>query len=114
MKTPNNTGPSAARSWRVVALTPVGVLVGVSVAYAVAAVIGVTLDPATGPGPSFVERLIIWSVASLAWLAPPVGAVLLARRPARAGSRSGLAALIVGSALLAATIALSVWAIVVP
>ena len=106
--------PYAGRAWAVLALTPVGVVAGVAVAYAVAAVIGVTLDPATGPGPNFVERLIIWSVASVVWLAAPFGAVLLARRPARVGSRSGIAALIVGSVILAAAVALSVWAIAFP
>jgi len=35
------------RAWIMVALTPVGILAGIAVAYAVAALLGITLDPAT-------------------------------------------------------------------
>ena len=50
-----------------------------------------------GPAPTFGDRLIIWSAASLFWLAAPFAALLLARRHLRDGSRSGVAALIVSA-----------------
>ena len=73
--------PSAARAWVVVALTPVGVIVGLLVAYAVAAVMGVTLDPLPYPGPTATERAIVFSIAGLVWLAAPTAAVVFAVRP---------------------------------
>ncbi len=94
-------------------LTPVGVLGGVVVAYGVAAVMGVTLDPATGPGPSLGERMIIWLAASLVWLAAPVAAVLFARH-IRHESRSGAVAFVVGWVVLALAVMLSLFATAVP
>jgi uncharacterized membrane protein YhaH (DUF805 family) len=99
---------SARRAWVAVALTPVGLLAGLAVAYAVAAVIGVTLDPATGPGPTLAEKAVVFSIAGLVWLAAPIATVLLAFRPARSGNRSGIAALVVGVLLLVAMLALTI------
>lgn len=101
-------GKSAKRAWIAVALTPVGVVAGLVVAYAVAAVMGVTLDPASGPGPSGTERAIVFSIAGVVWLAAPVVAVVLAVRPAQSGNRSGVAALVVGAVMVVAMVALTI------
>lgn len=106
------TPPSAARAWLTIALTPVGLLLSIAVGYGIAAILGVTLDPATGPGPSTGENLVIWGIAGLFWLAPPALGIRLAVGPARAGSRSGLAASIVGGILLVAGLGLLVVSIV--
>ncbi len=100
--------PSARPAWIAIALTPVGLLLSVAVGYGVAALIGVTLDPATGPGPTVWQNFIVWSIGSICWFAPPVAAIVFARAPARAGNRAGIAALVVGAVLVAAGIALYV------
>jgi len=103
------TGPAGTRAaWIAVACTPVGVVVGVAVAYAVAGLIGVTLDPA---GPSTVtaaQRALVWGVAGAVWLAAPVAGVALAVRPARSASRSGVAALVASSVLVVAMAVITV------
>ena len=106
--TVSETKPSAARAWIAVALTPAGLVAGLFVAYGVAAAVGVTLDPATGPGPSTTDKAIVFSIAGLVWLAPPTAAVLLAIRPARSMNSSGIAALIVGMLLLVGMVALTI------
>jgi hypothetical protein len=100
--------PSAARAWVAAALTPIGVVAGLFVAYAVAGVMGVTLDPPPYPGPTATERAIVFSIAGLVWLAAPTAAVLFAVRPARSRNRSGVAALVVAGLLLIAMLALTI------
>jgi len=99
---------SAARAWVAAAMTPVGLIAGLGVAYAVAAVIGVTLDPASGPGPSLAEKTVVFSIAGLVWLAAPIATVVLAFGPARSGNRSGFAAFVVGVLLLLAMLTLTI------
>ncbi len=91
---------SSRRAWIAIALTPVGLLLSVAVGYAVAGLIGVTLDPATGPGPTIGQNFVVWSIGSLCWFAPPVAAIVLARRPASARNRAARAALAVGGLLV--------------
>ncbi len=98
--------PSARAAWLAIALTPVGVLVSVVVGYGVAGLLGVTLDPANGPGPTLWQNFIVWSIGSICWFAPPVAAIVLARAPVRAGNRAGITALVVAAILVAAGIAL--------
>ena len=102
------TDLSAARAWIAAAVTPIGVVAGLFVAYGVAAVMGVTLDPATGPRPTTSDLAIVFSIAGLVWLAAPTAAVILALGPAKSGNRSGIAALIVGVLLLIAMLALTI------
>jgi len=104
----SETKLSARRAWIAVALTPFGVVAGLFVAYGVAAIMGVTLDPATGPGPTTTDKAIVFSIAGLVWLAPPTAAVVLAVRPAKSMNGSGIAALIVGALLFAGMLALTI------
>jgi hypothetical protein len=97
-----------------VALTPVGLIASVVVAYAVAAILGVTLDPSEGPALTAGQNAIVYSIAGIVWLAAPAAAVALASRPARAGSRSGRAAFVVGGLLLVAGLVLLVSTLVNP
>jgi len=99
--------PSAAKAWIAIALSPIGVGVGIGTAYAVAAMIGVTLDPATPEqGRTFLQNTLCYGIATLVVLIAPVTAVALAIHPARAGSSSGRVAFVIGVALVLGAIAL--------
>jgi hypothetical protein len=101
--------PSAVRAWIAIALSPIGVVAGVGVAYAVAAMIGVTLDPATPlQARSFAQNTLCYGVATLVALIAPVIAVVLAVHPAQAGSRSGRVALVVAILLVLGVLALMI------
>jgi hypothetical protein len=101
--------PSAAKAWIAVALSPIGVLLAIGVAYAIAAMIGVTLDPATPTQTrSFAQNTLCWGIATLVALSAPIAAVVLALPPARAGTRSGKAALVAGILVLLGVLALMI------
>ena len=85
------------RAWIALIVTPIGLLIGVILAYGVAAALGLTLDPATAEQPRVSDKAIVYGAASLVWLAPPIAAVALAIGPTRSGNRAGLVAVILGS-----------------
>jgi hypothetical protein len=102
--------PSSARAWIALALTPIGVVAGVGAAYAVAGMIGVTLDPATPlQGRTFLQNALCYGTATVVALVAPVIAACFAVAPARDGNRAGRIAFVV--AVLAA---LGVLALMVP
>jgi uncharacterized membrane protein len=103
------TSSSARRAWIAVALTPVGVVVAIGIAYAVAGLLGVTLDPATPQQTrTFPQNLLCYGVATLIVLIAPLAGIVLSLRPARAGSTSGRVALVVSSVLALGALSLMV------
>ena len=100
--------PSAAKAWTAIALSPVGVIAGIAAAYLVAAVIGVTIDPANGAHLTFAQNTLIYSIVTVVVLAAPVTAVVLAVRPARMGSTSARAAFGVGILLIVGALAMMI------
>jgi len=76
--------------------------------YAVAAVIGVTIDPANGAHLTFVQNTLVYLIATLVVLAAPVTGVVLSVHPARMGSRSGKAALAAGVLLVFGALAVMI------
>jgi hypothetical protein len=102
---------ATARAWIAAGLTLVGLGAGLAVAYAVAGVAGVTLDPATGPGPKTSEKLIVYSIAGLVWIAAPIATLVLAWKPARSGNRSATAAFAVGILLLGVMLTVTITSI---
>ena len=106
-KPPSEQTPSAGRAWIAIALSPIGIVAGVAIGYAVAAMIGVTLDPATPlQTRSFAQNTLCYGATALVALIAPVVAVVLAVHPARAGSRSGKVALVVAIVLVLGVLAL--------
>jgi len=109
---PAQRGGSASLAWVAIICAPFGVVASVGVAYAIAALLGVTLDPANGPRLAAWQNAAIWTIAGVVMMAAPVGAILCALGPARAGSRSGLAALVVASLVLCGTLAITISSLV--
>ena len=98
----------AAPAWWAVALTPVGVVVGIAVAYGIAAAIGATLDPANGATLTFAQNFLVYGIASIVWLAAPVSAVVLAARRLERSNVSAIAALATGVLALSVLLFVSV------
>ena len=96
------------------ALWPVGILAGLIVMYIVAALLGVTIEPATGRHTSMLNRVVILGITGLVWLVVPVIAVVRARQASKAGSRSARVALVVSTVLFLITLSMTIGTIVDP
>lgn len=99
---------SARRAWTAILLVSLAWIVGLGLAYSVAGLMGTTLDPATGEGPSAAQRAVAFGAAGAVWMSVPLAAIVLAVAPVRAGSRSAIAAMAVGGVLVVAMGALTV------
>jgi hypothetical protein len=86
---------------------------GLIVMYIVAALLGVTIEPATGHTSMF-NRIVILGITGLVWLVAPVLAVVRARPASHAGSRSGRVALVVSTVLFLLTAAMTISTLVDP
>ena len=95
------------RAWIATALFPVGLLVGLVVAYLVAWAIGVTMEPAQGHAP-LAKRAIIVVAAAPFWVGPPVVAIVAGVRALRTGRRSVVVALILSGLFLVYSL-VSIW-----
>lgn len=94
------SGASARRAWLALACTPLVVVVGFFVPYWVAAVIDAPFAASPSQPLSFLQALVLFVTTAVIVVAAPGFALVSAIGPARAGSRSARAALIVSALLI--------------
>jgi hypothetical protein len=105
---------SARRAWVWIALVPVGVVANLIVMYLVAGLMGVVVEPANGQHASLGERVVVLGISGLVTMVFPAMAIVRALPIAKAGSRSGRIALVVGCLLLLLTFIVTIGNIIDP